>query len=153
MKSSTLTGLSRYTRLFSCMTNKGSFDMDRAWWSVSTDAMIWSNLPAKPPRVTMASTWKTGSIWDELCGNVVYSGYRKRNEKRKTKPHMSYFSGESVFRKTHILIDNCFQVSLESVALLVDESYKSARLPTWSQLFPYLEFITTFEHFATVKCL
>lgn len=53
-----LTGLSRYTRLLPCMTNRGSRVMDKAWWSVSTDAMIWSNLPARPPRVTMASTWK-----------------------------------------------------------------------------------------------
>lgn len=32
--------------------------MGRAWWRVSTDAMVWSNLPARPPNVTMASTWK-----------------------------------------------------------------------------------------------
>lgn len=54
----TLTGLSRYARLVPCMINRGSRVMDRAWWRVSTDAMVWSNLPARPPSVTMASTWK-----------------------------------------------------------------------------------------------
>lgn len=53
-----LTGLSRYARLVPCTINTGSCVMCRAWWSVSTDAMVWSNLPARPPRVTMASTWK-----------------------------------------------------------------------------------------------
>lgn len=60
--SKTLTGLSRYARLLPCMINRGSCVMDRAWWSVSTDAMIWSNLPPRPPRTTMVSTWKDKHI-------------------------------------------------------------------------------------------
>lgn len=54
----TLTGLRRYARLVPCMINRGSCVMDRAWWRVSIDAIVWSNLPASPPSVTMASTLK-----------------------------------------------------------------------------------------------
>lgn len=53
-----LTALSRYARLLSCMINRGSCVIDRAWWRVSTDAIVWSNLPARPPKTTMASTWE-----------------------------------------------------------------------------------------------
>lgn len=73
-----LTALSRYARLLSCMINRGSCVIDRAWWRVSTDAIVWSNLPARPPNTTMASTWekrmmkqKTLEKWIQLLIYVM----------------------------------------------------------------------------------
>ncbi|KAG7282577.1 hypothetical protein CRUP_018696 [Coryphaenoides rupestris] len=49
---------------FSCVgldestsSHRGSGVMDRPWYRVSSDAMIWSSRPARPPSTTMASTW------------------------------------------------------------------------------------------------